>query len=484
MSPREVLGRAIATVAAVLAWVLVPRVLPTKLPHDFLARTGTLVEVREGLLSNLAVVDAVDDRILEIDRWWQGQQKPTQQIMAGHIPMLLHPNPKRVLVLGAGAGQTPSRIPLYDIERLDCVDIEPVVFGLIAKYFESEWLQDPRVRLGADDGRNVVAHTQDRYDVISMEIGQLYRPGVPAFYTSDFYRLVRARLNPGGVASQLLKLTVPPEVVRGCVRSFLDVFPQSVLWYNTNEFLLLGVNADRITFDRSRLAIIEGNRAMEIDFSQHFFGDVSFALRHPPVFLGAIVAGPEGLAKLAGDARPYRDDPPVLDYRASRIDPTQENVLANVAALRALPSPIASIVRPPLPPDSLAMAERIRELDLGQTEAEAMLTLAVEGKGEATRQNLVARALRANPENVKANRMMAEWLIKNGKPEESLRHLEKAAAIQPADPRVRRVLGAVLLELGRTEEAIPQLQAALSLDPEDKAASGLLRRAMSAPARR
>ena len=46
--------------------------------------------------------------------------------------MLLHPDPKRVLLVGVGTGQTAARFLLYPIDRLECVDIEPTIFSLSA----------------------------------------------------------------------------------------------------------------------------------------------------------------------------------------------------------------------------------------------------------------------------------------------------------------------------------------------------------------
>ncbi|HEV8533807.1 MAG TPA: hypothetical protein VGT00_20480 [Methylomirabilota bacterium] len=49
---------------------------------------------------------------------------PTQ-LMLGHLPMLLHPDPRRVVVIGMGSGITAGSVARYPIERLDIVEIEP-----------------------------------------------------------------------------------------------------------------------------------------------------------------------------------------------------------------------------------------------------------------------------------------------------------------------------------------------------------------------
>lgn len=115
---------------------------------------------------------------LEIDRWWQGTEQRNHQSVAAHVSLLLHPNPGRVLLVGVGAGQTPARILLHDVERLDCVDLEPAVFAAIRSHFEAGWLEDSRVRTLLTDGRTHLLHGHERYDVVSLELGQPFRPGV------------------------------------------------------------------------------------------------------------------------------------------------------------------------------------------------------------------------------------------------------------------------------------------------------------------
>ena len=93
---------------------------------------------REGVGSNLAVIRKEHVLQLEIEGWWQGEDQKNHQIMAAHIPMLLHPKPRKVLVVGVGTGQTASRFLMYPVDRLDCVDIEPTIFEL----FEAISIQD------------------------------------------------------------------------------------------------------------------------------------------------------------------------------------------------------------------------------------------------------------------------------------------------------------------------------------------------------
>ena len=162
----------------------------------------------------------------------------------GAYPNAFAPESKEyVLVVGAGTGQTPSRFLMYNIDRLDCVDIEPTLFEFIHDHFDSEWMEDERVKLISEDGLNYLNHSDTMYDVIAIEVGQIFRPGIAFFYTADFYHRSRQRLRPGGLLTQLVSLpSLTTDQFRGVIRTFLDAFPQSVLWYNSSDLLLIGVN--------------------------------------------------------------------------------------------------------------------------------------------------------------------------------------------------------------------------------------------------
>ena len=293
--------RAAAAGLSVMAWLGIPHLLRTRVPADYLANGGELVAFREGLESELAIVRREGVLNLEINRLWQGQGRKTHQIMAAHLPMLLHPRPRRVLVVGVGAGQTPGRFLMYDIERLECVDIEPTIFDFIRPHFRTDWMSDPRVSLIRADGRNFLTYPGARYDLISLEVGQVFRPGVASFYTEEFYRRARARLAPEGLLSQFVPLRMlSPEAFRRVVRTFLEVFPRSALFYNTSELLLVGVNGDRLEMAPGRLRELASNAAVNHDLRFSHWDGPPYFLNRPEVLLGSFLSGPRGLEALAG----------------------------------------------------------------------------------------------------------------------------------------------------------------------------------------
>ncbi|MGA1842612.1 MAG: fused MFS/spermidine synthase [bacterium] len=95
---------------------------------------------------------------------------PTQELLA-HVPLLLHPHPGRVLVIGLASGVTLGSAGLYPVEHLDCVEISPAAVEASC-YFDHvnhNILDDSRVELIIEDGRNHLALTDRKYDIIISE---------------------------------------------------------------------------------------------------------------------------------------------------------------------------------------------------------------------------------------------------------------------------------------------------------------------------
>jgi Flp pilus assembly protein TadD len=463
--------RAIAIAVCVAAWLALPRLLATRIPQDLLAAPHELIDYREGREANLAVISRQGTLQLEADRWWQGQDRKTHQVLAAHVPLLVHPAPRRVLIVGVGAGQTPASALTHPIERLDCVDIEPAVFDLVRARFDHAWMDDPRVHLIGEDGRSYVAHTAERYDVIALEVGQPSRPGVANFYSADFYALARARLAPGGVLSQFVPLPfLTADSFRSVVATFLSVFPHSIIWYNSAELLLLGLNADRAELAIDRLALLAAQPALNADLRFAHWGGPAHWLNQPAIFLAGFLAGPDGLAALAAGAPIERDDRPQLAYAARRVNPGDLNELAVLQILRPQIAPIASVLSGQAPDDLLAAAAQERERNLGDIAASAHLrreeTRAGSGN-DADVATALAAALAENPDNVGVHRALGDLATRQQRTADAQTRYREALALDPDDAGAHLGLAKLMLMQGRAAEAVSHYQAALVQRPND-----------------
>lgn len=150
----------------------------------------------------------------------------------GHLPMLIHQNPRKALVICFGTGQTTNAVRRQNPEQIDVVDINPRIFRL-AHYFDKNEnvINDPRVRLITMDGRAYMRRNQVMYDVITLEPMPPNFAGANALYSQEFYRLARQHLHQDGMIAQWIPFHVAdPYAMASIVRTFQSVFANSLLW--------------------------------------------------------------------------------------------------------------------------------------------------------------------------------------------------------------------------------------------------------------
>jgi len=119
-----------------------------------------------------------------------------------HIPALLHKNPTNAIVIGMGAGITSGAMTLHsNLKMIDTIELFPKVIDLMHyfKNFNEDIIHKTNSRLYAADGRYFLAASKKKYDIISVNITNPYLPGCAAFYTMEFYKLVKSKLNKNGI---------------------------------------------------------------------------------------------------------------------------------------------------------------------------------------------------------------------------------------------------------------------------------------------
>jgi tetratricopeptide (TPR) repeat protein len=325
------------------------------------------------------------------------------------------------------------------------------------------------VRLIREDGRNYLTHSAEQYDLISLEVGQLFRPGIASFYTEDFYRRAAERLRPGGILVQLVPLPfLSEEQFRGVVRTFRIVFPEAVLWYNTSELLLMGRRGEPIVVHGSRLAVL-GAPPVSEDLQYAYWGGPAQFLSRPGVFLAGFLCGPRGLAALTDGAPVYRDDLPILEYATVAVTAGEPREVPIVYSLRRHLDAFDSVCAG-VSPDLKVEAGVVREENMGDMIAAAHLRRVEDlvTLGDlAGIQAAVAEALKNNPLNGTARRLMGDVLQRLGRLDEARASFEEALRIHGADALARRGLAFNLHLAGRVTDAIPHYREALRQRPGD-----------------
>ena len=160
------------------------------------------------------------------------------QRMVGHLPALLHPNPKRILGIGFGAGVSAGTFTRYpQVESITICEIEPVIPPTSTRYFakqDYDVMHNPKTRIVYDDARHYVLTTTDKFDIIASDPLDVFAKGTAAIYSKEYFEAVKRHLNPGGMFTLYVPLYESDErTVRSELATFFAVFPDATVWANT-----------------------------------------------------------------------------------------------------------------------------------------------------------------------------------------------------------------------------------------------------------
>jgi spermidine synthase len=308
---------------------------------------GRVVSYREGAMAAVSVVETADGSAhLRINNRQQEGSSATRLTDArqAFLPLLLHPAPRHALFLGLGTGVTASAAVEDRSLQVDAVELLPEVVAA-SEHFVASSGRPAKVMTA--DARRFVKVTSSVYDVIVADNFHPARSGSGSLYTAEHFQAIGQRLTEQGVFCQWLPLhQLDLPTLRGIVRTFVAVYPSAsaLLATNSLETPVLGLVArrDAKPFDlvgsRLRLARLAPARPL-----------ADYGLSDDLSLFGSFVAGPDALARFAGDSLVNTDDRPIVAYRAPRITyaPTSspdERLLSLLSELHAKPLEATSVL--------------------------------------------------------------------------------------------------------------------------------------------
>ena len=121
--------------------------------------------------------------------------------MIAHIPMISHPCPKSVLIIGGGTGASTKEVLKHNtVEQVVVVDIDEVVVNTCKEYLPeiASGLNDPKVTVEIINAFDYIKNTDKKFDVILISSPDPLGPGVGE-YTSDVYHNLKRVLNENGI---------------------------------------------------------------------------------------------------------------------------------------------------------------------------------------------------------------------------------------------------------------------------------------------
>ncbi len=277
--------------------------------------TVTAIEDSEGV--RRLYVDT--NQAAEDSRW----DSPSHRVIA-HLPLLLHPRPRRALVVGFGMGVTSYSITQHRV-RVDAVEISPGVVHANRFFTKANQniLENPLLSMTIDDGRNFILTTEQRYDMISTGIiHPLVSSGSSNIYTKDFYELSRRILTEDGIMCQWVPLhRLPESHYKTIIRTFMEVFPNTTLWYKfTPDFVILIGTPQPLRIDYQRFMARSQIRSIAEGLAHDDLDGLSL--------LDSFMMGPDELREYVGQAPIHTDNRPRLEFFKSRelVNTTYHNI--------------------------------------------------------------------------------------------------------------------------------------------------------------
>ena len=308
--PREVFAAGIGFFA--------PRLASGETLADVVSRMR-LVYYRDGINTTISVDQTGQTLFYRSNGKTDASTDPVDmanQLLLGHLPMLLHPAPRDVFVLGLGTGVTAAAVARYPVSQIDIVELEPAA-AKAARFFDSytrKVLDDPRVHLIIGDGRNRLLAMPKQYDVVISDPSDIWVAGTGSLTTLEYYRIVAARLKPGGVFAQWVHThALLPADLELLAATFHAVFPHMQIWTSAPGNLIFLGTRDSLPWDYPRFK----QRFSEVPGVADDLKTVG--VLQPFALFGAQVLGENESNLFVRDVDGFHtDDYPVLEFRTPR----------------------------------------------------------------------------------------------------------------------------------------------------------------------
>jgi predicted membrane-bound spermidine synthase/tetratricopeptide (TPR) repeat protein len=398
--------------------------------------------------------------------------------LLAHIPILLSDDPKDVLVICYGTGQTTGIAGIHPkVNSVDSVELSTSVVK--ASFVFKEENHDavnnkPKVNIIFQDGRNHLLTTKKLYDVVTGEPPPPRTAFTVNLYTKDYYELIKKRLKKGGIVAQWVPLhSQSGKEIDMHLQTFLEVFPNSMAWLPVaNELLLIGSDQP-INIDYERL-----KSRMSDPVIKKALSDI--AIDSPASLLGNIWFLENQMQKISERQPLITDNHPLIEFYLNYPDVIKTYGLERLVFNRAPVGEIEKLITKITPEEIADLRRYYKVLDLYQrgvmygNRAQLMEAMELSDNDGLFRyhlqagEDMIARLqamLTQDPGDLNALLNLGHSFYKIGKYEESSFYLEKVLAEEPGTPFANLYMGFNMLELEEYDEAEKYFKAAAKSNP-------------------
>lgn len=208
-------------------------------PHlDLTAEATSIIYEGKSEFQDIVIADTPEfGRLLVLDGVFQTSDKEEFMYHESivHIPLFLHPSPKRVLIIGGGDGGSAREAVRHEaVESVTMVDIDGQVIELSKQYFphisKAIREQHPKLTVRVGDGIAFMREAKNAYDVIIVDCSDPVGPG-EGLFTHEFYQDTYNALKEDGLFVQQTESPfMHRKVVHDIFVNVQDIFPIARLY--------------------------------------------------------------------------------------------------------------------------------------------------------------------------------------------------------------------------------------------------------------
>jgi len=157
--------------------------------------------------------------------------------MICHVPLFVHPDPKRVLIIGGGDGGTAREVIRHpSVSHCTMVEIDEMVVQACKAHIPqtASALDDPKINLIIGDGVKFVKETADKFDVIIVDSTDPIGPAQPLFGAAFYQDVYRCLSDDGIVVSQGESSWYAMSIQQSLLTVLNQVFPKCFLYSFSN----------------------------------------------------------------------------------------------------------------------------------------------------------------------------------------------------------------------------------------------------------
>ncbi len=246
----------IVTIMVVFAVFVVVTVL---LPHQIVTNfyyagneKANLIYHGEGIAHTIDIIRTDKNvTIMQVNGTLEADTTYSQRrhfILKAHLPLLLHPKPREVAVVGLGLGITLSTTNRHPgLDRIQLIELSPEMVKAQSQLEDVSGgvLRSPKIKLRIDDGRNFMAMSDQQFDMITADPIHPRVSGVGYLYTKEYYEALKGRLHPDGVVCQWMPMyRISKKSFDVAFRTFVSVFPNASFWYVRGHGLFVATQGD------------------------------------------------------------------------------------------------------------------------------------------------------------------------------------------------------------------------------------------------